>query len=295
MLLNNPVEAAEMAALSQTILHGDENAWISGLNEIHKVVQGDLTFADHPKYVRKALGSAASAIIVKEKVTTEKVLLLSEDPFITYNQLVDHFVQLQFSQLPDAVVGEKTIVEPGVFLGKGVVIGKGCHIGANVSIHDRTVIGDNVTIKSNTVIGSDAFYFKKYTDGYTRMISCGRVVIHDDVHIGAGCTIDRGVSGDTIIGKGSKLDNLVMIGHGVEIGQHCIIAAQCGIAGKTILEDHVTLWGQVGVSKCLRIGVGAVVLAQSGVSKSLEGGKIYYGAPAKEAREMWKEIARMKR
>lgn len=295
MLLNNPLKAAEMAVLSQTILHGDGNVRIAGLNEIHKVVQGDLTFADHPKYVRKALSSAASAIIVKEKVDTDKVLLLSEDPFKTYNQLVEYFVQLQFSHLPDAVIGEQTVIEPNVYLGKGVVIGKDCHIGANVSIHDRTIIGDGVTIKSNTVIGSDAFYFKKYADGYTRMISSGRVVIQDNVHIGAGCTIDRGVSGDTIIGKGSKIDNLVMIGHGVEIGQHCIIAAQCGIAGKTILEDHVTLWGQVGVSKCLRIGEGAVVLAQSGVSKSLEGGKIYFGAPAREAREMWKEMAGRKR
>jgi UDP-3-O-[3-hydroxymyristoyl] glucosamine N-acyltransferase len=127
------------------------------------------------------------------------------------------------------------------------------------------------------------------------MISCGRVIIEDGVEIGAGCTIDRGVSGDTIIGAGTKMDNMVHIGHDTEIGKNCLFAAQAGIAGAVKIEDEVVLWGQVGVSKTLTIGKGAVVYAQSGVKDSIEGGKIYFGSPVEEAREKMKELVWIKR
>jgi UDP-3-O-[3-hydroxymyristoyl] glucosamine N-acyltransferase len=157
------------------------------------------------------------------------------------------------------------------------------------------LIGDNVVIGANSIIGSDAFYFKKTDEGsFKPWRSGGRVIIHNDVHIGAGCTIAKGVSGDTVIGKGSKLDCQIHIGHGVVIGENCLFAAQVGIGGKTIVEDNVVLYGQVGIAQALHIGAGAVVLAKSGVSKSLDGGKTYFGIPADEVREKYKELAALR-
>ncbi|HVF97341.1 MAG TPA: hypothetical protein VM871_08480, partial [Flavisolibacter sp.] len=152
--------------------------------------------------------------------------------------------------------------------------------------------------QSGTVIGSDAFYYNKKTTRdihYKKMLSGGRVVIEDFVEIGAGCTIDRGVSGDTLIGAGTKMDNLVHIGHDTVVGKNCLFAAQVGIAGATIIEDDVILWGQVGVSKTLTIGKGAEVYAQSGVRASIDGGKRYFGSPAEDAMLKKKELVWMKR
>ena len=127
------------------------------------------------------------------------------------------------------------------------------------------------------------------------MTSCGRVLIEDAVEIGANCTIDRGVSGDTVIGAGTKMDNLIHIGHDTVVGKNCLFAAQVGIAGATTIEDNVILWGQVGVSKTLTIGKDAVVYAQSGVKDSIEGGKVYFGSPVEDAREKMKEFVWVKR
>jgi UDP-3-O-[3-hydroxymyristoyl] glucosamine N-acyltransferase len=163
---------------------------------------------------------------------------------------------------------------------------------------DHCVIGDNVIIQAATVIGSDAFYYNTKKDRavwYRKMESGGRVVIEDDVEIGAGCTIDRGVSHDTLIGRGSKLDNMIHIGHDTVVGKNCLFAAQVGVAGAANIGDGVVLWGQVGVSKTLTIGDNAVVLAQSGVPASLDGGKIYFGTPVEDAGMKKKEIVWIKR
>jgi UDP-3-O-[3-hydroxymyristoyl] glucosamine N-acyltransferase len=160
------------------------------------------------------------------------------------------------------------------------------------------VIGDDVVIQAGCVIGSDAFYYNKKTNRdihYKKMLSCGRVVIENGVEIGAGCTIDRGVSSDTIIGAGTKIDNLVHIGHDTVVGKNCLFAAQVGIAGASTIEDNVILWGQVGVSKTLTIGEGAVIYAQSGVKDSIAGGKVYFGSPVEDAREKMKELVWIKR
>src|SRR5205085_2804736 len=130
-----------------------------------------------------------------------------------------------------ATIGTGTVIQPGAFIGNNVVIGKNCLIHSNVSVYDHTEIGNDVIIHANTVIGSDAFYFKRRKDYYDKMLSCGRVIIHDRVEIGASCTIDKGVSGDTIIGEGTKIDNQVHIGHDTVIGKNCLFAAQVGIAG----------------------------------------------------------------
>jgi UDP-3-O-[3-hydroxymyristoyl] glucosamine N-acyltransferase len=196
---------------------------------------------------------------------------------------------------PTARIGEGTVIQPGAFVGNHVRIGKNCIIHANASIYDHTVIGNNVIIHSGAVIGADAYYFQRRPEGYKKMESCGITLIEDDVEIGALSAVDRGVSGNTTIGKGTKIDNLVQIGHDTYIGRHCLIGAHCAIAGVTRIEDEVILWARVSVNKDLVIGAKAVVMAMSGVDKSLEGGKKYWGVPVDEARKKWKELAYLKK
>jgi UDP-3-O-[3-hydroxymyristoyl] glucosamine N-acyltransferase len=301
MDLNPPVKLSAINAIIDARLIGDPGYELKGINEIHMVRKGDLTFVDHHKYYDKALTSAATVIIINKEVEppSGKHLLISDDPFRDYNILTRHFRPFEKSERnisPSATIGPGTVIQPGCFIGNHVTIGKNCLIHANVSIYDHSVIGDDCVIHSNTVIGSDGFYFKKYPEkGYIKMHSCGRAIIADRVEIGSCCTIDRGVSGDTMIGEGSKLDNHVHIGHDTIIGKNCLFAAQVGIAGVARIEDDVILWGQVGVNKDLVIGKGAVVYAQSGVPASLEGGKTYFGSPVQEARETMKQITWLKR
>ena len=303
MKFDQVVSLKDLNQLIQGKIIGDENAEVSGLNEIHKVTEGDMTFVDFHKYYDVALQSSASFVIINKEVKppSGKSLILSDDPFRDYNILVKHF--RSFKPQPKAIadsakIGEGTVIQPNCFIGEDVVIGSNCIIHSNVVIYDHTVIGNDVIIHSNSTLGADAFYFKTRKERelyFDKLNTCGRVVVHDHVEIGANCTIDKGVSGDTIIGAGSKLDNQIHVGHGVEIGKNALIAAQVGIAGKTIIGDGVTLWGQVGVSKDLTIGDGAEVYAQSGVPKSLEGGKTYFGSPVGEAREKMKELSLLKR
>ncbi|MFZ7115734.1 MAG: UDP-3-O-(3-hydroxymyristoyl)glucosamine N-acyltransferase [Bacteroidota bacterium] len=299
MKFDVPVKLEVLAKLTGTRVLGDSQFLVSGINEIHKVETGDITFVDHPKYYDKALQSAASFVIINKEVSIPegKALLFAEDPFSAYVTIVKKFRTFEKSTSPvstTAEVGLGTIIQPGVFIGHNVKIGKNCLIHANVCIYDHTIIGDDVVIHSGTVIGSDAFYFKRRPEGYDKMVSCGRVIVGNKVEIGASCTIDKGVSGDTVIGDGTKMDNQVHVGHDTVIGKNCLFAAQVGIAGVVTIEDDVILWGQVGVQKDLTIGKGAVVLGQSGVPKSLEGGKTYFGSPTQEAREKMRELALVK-
>src|SRR5690606_19110346 len=214
-----------------------------------------------------------------------------------FNKLTLFFQPFMKSQLAissTAIIGEDTVIQPNCFIGNNVVIGKNCIIHSNVSIYDNCIIGDNVVIHAGSTLGSDAFYYKKRPEGYDKLLSGGRVVIQDNVDIGALCTLDRGVTGDTLIKKGTKLDNQVHVGHDTVIGENCLIASQTGIAGCVIIEDEVTLWGQVGVTSATTIGKKAVVFAQSGVSKSLKGGENYFGSPVEEAREKMKQMAYIK-
>lgn len=284
-------------------LIGNETQLATGINEIHKVTPGDISFVDFEKYYNTCLYSAATVIIIDKEVECPegKTLLVHDDPFSAYIKLVKHFRPFEpaSKMISDtAIIGEGTHIQPGVFIGNHVSIGKDCLIHPNVTIYDHTIIGDNVEIHAGTIIGADAFYYKrrKHRDSqYDKMLSCGRVIIEDDVEIGAGCTIDKGVSGDTIVGRGTKLDNHIHVGHGVVIGNNCLFAAQVGIGGKAIIEDEVILWGQVGVSKDLTIGKGAVVYAQSGVPQSIPGGKVYFGSPVEDARTKMKELNWIKR
>lgn len=289
-----------VAAFLKAKYVGPENFALTGINEIHKVEKGDVTFVDHPKYYDKALNSAATTIIINKEVNCPegKALIISDDPFRDYNLLTRKYRPLEVSNQnvhPTAKVGEGTILMPGSFVGAHAVVGKNCLIHPGVVIYDHCMVGNDVIIHANTVIGADAFYFKRRPEGFDKMHTCGRVIIEDKVEIGACCTIDKGVSGDTVVGWGSKLDNQIHIGHDTVIGKNCLFAANVAIAGVVTVEDDVILWGQVGVQKDLTIGKGAIVLGQSGVGKTLEAGKTYFGSPAVDARLKMKEIAMVKR
>ncbi|NCI45135.1 UDP-3-O-(3-hydroxymyristoyl)glucosamine N-acyltransferase [Sediminibacterium soli] len=299
-----PVSVQWIAALINAETAGNTSVQVTGINEIHKVEKGDLVFVDHPKYYDKCLGSDADAIIINSgdvQIPEGKIIFIVDDPFEAYLRIVHHFqpaAAQSASISSDAVIGENTVVMPNVFIGHHVTIGDNCTIHPNVSLLPYTRIGNNVVVQAGSVIGSDAFYYngKKNRDTwYKRMESCGSVVIEDEVEIGAGCTIDRGVTAETRIGKGTKMDNMVHIGHDVTVGKNCLFAAQVGIGGGTVIEEGVVLWGQVGVSKTLTIGANAVVLAQSGVPSSLKGGKTYFGYPAEEASVKRRELVWIKR
>lgn len=287
---------SEIAAIINAKFIGDPNHLVTGLNEVHRVENGDLMFVDHPKYYEKALTSAATTVLINKDVECPpgKGLIVSDDPFRDFNALVRHFELKGHSveqHAKDAKIGKNTIIYPNVYIGRDVTIGDNCVIKPGTFIADHSVIGNNVIIHPNVTIGGEAFYYKRRADHFDKLLTCGRVVIHDDVEIGAGCTLDRGVTADTIIGKGTKLDNLCHIGHDTVIGEMCLFAAGVAIAGVTTVEDKVTLWGRVSITSDVVLGKGCVVLATSAVSKSLEPGKTYFGAPAEEARSKWRELA----
>jgi UDP-3-O-[3-hydroxymyristoyl] glucosamine N-acyltransferase len=297
---SKPQTLKEIAQLINCDFIGDEEFEVLGINEIHVVTKGDIVFVDHPKYYDKALNSAATTILINKKVDCPqgKSLLISDDPFRDFNKITNHFNPFVASKnnISDtAIIGEGTIIQPNVFIGNHVKIGKNCVIHPNVTIYDNSVIGNNVTIHANTVLGADAFYYKNRPTGFDKLLSGGRVVLKDNVDLGASCTIDKGVTGDTTIGEGTKIDNQVHVGHDTIIGKKCLIASQTGIAGCVIIEDEVTIWGQVGTNSGITIGKGAIILGQTGVTKSVEGGKSYFGTPVEESREKLKQLAGLKR
>jgi len=299
MRFPQPYTLKQIATIINAKYIGDDDFSVLGMNEIHVVQPGDIVFVDHPKYYDKALQSKATIVLINKEVECPegKALLISDDPFRDFNKLTDFFKPFvkAFSLVAStAVIGKNTIIQPGAFIGNNVKIGKNCLIHSNVSVYDDCVIGDNVTIHAGTVLGADAFYYKKRPEGFDKLKSGGRVVIEDNVDLGALCTIDRGVTGDTTIKKGTKIDNQVHIGHDTVVGEKCLIASQTGIAGCVVIEDEVTIWGQVGMTSGITIGKKAVILAQSGVSKSLEGNQTYFGYPAGEAREKYREMSALK-
>ena len=299
MRFPQPYTLEQIATIINAKYVGAKDFPVLGMNEIHVVQAGDIVFVDHPKYYEKALHSKATIVLINKEVECPegKALLISDDPFRDFNKLTDFFKPFQKATAliaPSAHIGENTVVQPGAFVGNNVVIGNNCRIHSNVSIYDDCVIGDNVTIHAGTVLGADAFYYKKRPEGFDKLKSGGRVVIEDNVDLGALCTIDRGVTGDTTIKKGTKIDNQVHIGHDTVVGEKCLIASQTGIAGCVVIENEVTIWGQVGMTSGITIGEKAVILAQSGISKSLEGGQTYFGYPAGEAREKYKEMSALK-
>lgn len=303
MQFPSPVSIQWIATFIDAELLGNADGNATGINELHNVVAGDLVFVDHPKYYDVCINSAASFIIIDKTaaVPAGKALLITANPFEAYSKIVNHFTPFvpSFKAISDsAIVGEGTVIMPNSFIGNNVRIGNNCTIHPNVSIYDGCTLGNDVEIHSGTVIGSDAFYFntkKNRAVWFKKMPSCGTVVIEDNVEIGANCTIDRGVSAVTKIGKGTKFDNLIHIGHDTVIGNNCLLAAQVVVAGGVTIKDGVTLWGCVIVNKTLTIGENAVLLGTTGVTSNLEGNKTYWGTPAQEAGIVKRELIWIKR
>lgn len=279
MKFKKPFTIQEIASIAHAKIIGNDQLLATGINEIHHVEAGDITFVDFEKYYNKALKSNADIIIIdKEYECPEgKCLLVCDNPFEAYNEIVKRNIDLRplsSNISTEAKIADNVILEPNVFIGPEVSIDSGCLIKANTVIRGRVHIGKNVIIGSSTVIGSDAFYFKKENGHYKKWNTAGGVRIEDNAYIGALCTINSGVSSDTVIGEGTKLDCHIHIGHDVKVGKNCLFAAEVGIAGNTIIEDDVVLYGQVGVVQNLTVGTKAVVTAKSLVTKSIKEGKL---------------------
>lgn len=297
MTFQKPQKLEEIAGLIGARFIGDPNFPVFGTNEIHMVRPGEIVFVNHPKYYDKALHSPASVILIDKEVDCPegKALLVSDDPFRDFNIINTHFTKISNfrEELHNIEVGDGTEIHASAVIGNDVKIGRNCHIFPNVVIGDRTVIGNNVIIQAGTVLGGEAFYYRKLEGKFDRLISVGNVVIEDDVQIGNLCTIDRGVTDSTIIGQGSVLDNQIQIGHDTVIGKNCLIASQTGIAGCCIIEDEVTIWGQVGMASGVRVATGTVLLAKCGVNRDLEKGT-YFGFLAEEFRDYLRKEVKIK-
>lgn len=298
MTFKSPQTLKTIAELIGAKYVGDENFQIFGTNEIHRVKKGEIVFVNHPKYYDKALHSEATIILIDKEVACPegKALLVSDDPFRDFNKINEHFTGIQTFETTgnNVSIGENCKIHSSVIIGNDVKIGDNCMIFPNVVIGDRTVIGNNCIIQAGTVLGGDAFYYNKNAEGYRKMLSVGNVILEDNVEIGVNCCIDRGVTDSTIIKKGSKLDNLIQIGHDTVLGERTLVASGAMIAGCCIIEDDVQVWGQVGMASGKRVGKGAVLLGKTGVNRDLEGGKTYFGSLAEEFREYLKKEVKLK-
>ena len=313
-----PFTAAEIAGQMQGEVLGDGSIVLNGFAPANRARTGELTFAENVEYLALAEQSAASAIIVDRSVTAStKVLIRVASPRVAFAKTLALFFPEPVFKAgihptaviaasaridPTAHVGPHCVVGEQVYLGTSVVLQGGNHVGAgskigddtnifpNVTIYPRTEIGCRVRIHSGTVIGADGFGYVPNEGGHLKVPQIGNVIIGDDVELGANVTVDRGALGPTIIGKGSKIDNLVQIGHNVVLGEHCIIISQVGIAGSTKLGDGVTLGGQVGVGGHLKLGSRVTVVAQSGVMHDIPDGERWMGAPAQPDRQTKRQL-----
>ena len=265
---------------------------------------GDVSFLDNVKYVDSFSRSSAGACFVREKFIPRApagmVLLVTETPYLAYALTARAFYPETHTPVisphahiaASATIGLRCHIGPGVHIADGVVIGDDCRIGANSTI-SHTIMGNRVTVHRGVHIGQDGFGFAPGPQGILKVPQLGRVVIGDDVEIGSGSCIDRGAGPDTVIGQGSKIDNLVQIGHNVQIGRFVVIAAQCGIAGSTKIGDGAMLGGQVGLSGHIAIGAGAKLAAQAGVMTDVPPGAAYGGSPAVPIKDWHRQTATM--
>lgn len=304
---------------------GDGDAVIQSAAPIESAGPGQITFLSNPAYKKYLATTNASAVVIAPNVTVEgPSAIIADNPYLAFSQIIDLVyppayadvweihptaVVAESAQLPgkisigphaviesDVVIGENTVIGAGTFIGAKTRVGSGCRIAPNVSIMHDCRLGNNIIIHAGTVIGSDGFGFAPSEPGqeFKKIRQVGWVEIGDNVELGANVTVDRGAIGPTVIERGVKIDNLVMIAHNVRIGENSIIVAQVGISGSTKLGKSVILAGQVGLVGHIQIGDGAIVGAQSGVSKSLEGGRTYFGYPARPIGETTRIEAALK-
>ena len=306
--------ASQIANFINGRIIGDEQALITGVSPIESGEQGHLSFVAQERFAEHIDESKCSVLIVSEKLLSEKpykpTIIAVEDAYLAFQVLMNLYQEMQgrksgiedgavfhesasvgenvyvgaFTCVSEKVkIGDGSQIYPQVFIGKNVKIGKNCVLYSGVRIYDYCIIGDNCIIHSNSVIGSDGFGFQPTKDGYQKIPQLGNVILEDHVEIGSNCSIDRGTIGSTIIGKGTKIDNLIQIAHNVKIGQHNVIAAQAGIAGSTIIGDWNQIGGQAGIAGHIQIGNQVKIQAQSGVNKKPKDGESLYGSPAMNA------------
>ncbi len=270
---------------------GDASVVVSAVNTLEDAVPGQLSFLSNPKYEKQLATTRASAVVVGPGIESDRLTLLrAKDPYLAhqravvflhgYRQHPHQGVHPRAFVDPSAEIGDNTVVYPGVYIGPGVKIGADCVLYPNVTVYDRCVLGDRVIVHAGTVIGADGFGYASSGGVHHKIPQIGNVVIEEDVEIGANSTIDRAALGSTRVGKGTKIDNLVTLGHNVQCGPGCMIVAQAGVAGSTTLGHHVVLGGQVGIAGHLDIGDQLMAGAQAGIIASMEGNQIVLGSPA---------------
>jgi UDP-3-O-[3-hydroxymyristoyl] glucosamine N-acyltransferase len=302
----------------------DKGLPISGVAELDLAGPGDLALAAHTDYIDELRSSAAGAVIVlpslRDVVPAHSLAIVSDKPHHLFAAILDQLYPSNTRAIitggrddlgapifeRDVVIGSNVVIGQGVEIGRGTVIGANTVIGAGVTIgRNSTVaanctidcahIGNEAVIHSGVRIGTEGFGWLDFGQSNRKVPQLGRVLIQDRVEIGANTTIDRGALGDTVIGEGTKIDNLVQIGHNCKIGRNCLIVAMCGLAGSTTLGDGVVLAGNVGTSGHLTIGAGSVVHGRSAVTKNWPPGSKLAGAPAQDIRDFWRELATMRK
>lgn len=300
----------EIAILLQGNVIGDKSKVITGFNGINEAGPGDLTFLSNPKYISALKTTKAAAVLVGRDVIAEGMTLIRVDnPSLAFAIAMDaclekfrpaftgvHSTAVMGKNVilgkdvslgpyaiieDDVTVGDNTVIMGGCYIGKGTTIGGNCLLYANVTVREHVSIGDRVAVHSGAVIGSDGFGYEQVDGKHVKIPQAGTVVIEDDVEIGANVTIDRARFDKTLIGRGTKIDNLVQIGHNVIIGENCIIIAQAAVAGSARVGKGVILAGQSGLAGHLTVGEYAVVAAQAGVTKSVPPRMMVSGYPAK--------------
>jgi len=317
------ISLSEIARMLEGRVIGDPHLLIRGVSSIEEAKPGDITFISNPRYRSRLASTQASALIVPEKIKgVSASLLLVKDPYFAFAQLLAYFhpaapyaagidskvsmgkgvvlggrVSLgPFVTLEDGVkIGEGVRMGPGVFVGKGSEVGDDSLIHPNVTLREGVKIGKRVIIHSGTVIGSDGFGFVPRKGRYHKVPQVGGVIVEDDVELGANVTVDRATMGNTVIGRGTKVDNLVQIGHNVLIGEDTILVSQVGISGSTEIGRHVTLAGQVGVAGHLKIGDQVIVGGKSGITKDIPSGETVSGFPPVPHKDWLKAQAAFRR
>ena len=272
---------------------GDGKATITSAATLEDAQAGQISFLANPKYAKQIDSTKATAVILAPKIaaTAKNVTLLrAADPYFAFMKAVIRLhghrkhpfagVHTDAHVDPGASIGENTVIYPGVYVGPRSKIGRDCILYPNVTIYEDCIIGDRVIVHASTVIGADGYGFATHKGEHHKLPQIGNVIIEDDVEIGAGCSIERAALDSTIIGKGTKIDQLVVVGHGSKIGPHCLLVAQTGIAGSVTLGHHVTLAGQTGVSGHLKIGNNVTIGAQSGVISDIDDQATLVGSPA---------------
>jgi UDP-3-O-[3-hydroxymyristoyl] glucosamine N-acyltransferase len=291
---NRRVESITVQQLAEKIgatLVGDGSVTVCSVNTLEEAGPGQLSFLSNPKYEKQLATTQASAVVVGMNVQSDRLTLLkAKDPYLAHQRAVvilhgyrkhpHQGIHPRAFVDPSAEIGANTIIYPGVYVGPGTKIGADCVLYPNVTVYDGCVLGDRVVVHAGAVIGADGFGYASSGGVHHKIPQIGNVVIEEDVEIGANSTIDRAALGSTRIGKGTKIDNLVTLGHNVQCGPGCMIVAQAGVAGSTTLGHHVVLGGQVGIAGHLEIGDQLMAGAQAGIINSVEGNQIVLGSPA---------------